>query len=131
LKARVLRYIQGSDYVSFAELAGEFPDHFAGGPCDIEIRPNLFLWVGLPNTGAAVITELLNKRQVLLHASSIITYLQDGAALRLPTPKRSQASYRTPHWLPVTLRPAIRPTPDAIRQALKEHAIRRYGNDLA
>lgn len=104
LKDRVLEYVRTTDYVSFAELNRTFDGVFSGGEQALQLRENLFLWVGMTEEGSAVVRELLNSRQVRPHPTTSMLYLIDGLTLKLPVAKRVQA-YKAPHWLPVTLRP--------------------------
>ena len=105
LKDRVLEYIGSTDYVSFAELANRFGDHFKGGEHCIELRHNLVLWAGMSAEAATAMRELLNDKEIAAQPSSMWVYLADGSALTFPIAKRVR-TYTKPHWAPVTLRPA-------------------------
>jgi len=107
LKERVRDYIEQTDFVSFAELANRFGDHFKGGDYGLEMRPNLVLWAGISQEGFDAINQLLDERAIFSQSCSPLIYLADGMSLRFPIARRDR-DYAKPHWAPMTLRPIAR-----------------------
>lgn len=92
-----------NDYVSFVELSRWFPEYFDGGDRVIELQPNLCIWYGVTEAGAAALKELFYAKRLIFYPASLLVYLVDGAFPQLPLAKKYRA-YAKPHWLPVTLR---------------------------
>lgn len=112
LEQRVLAHVQATDHVSFAELCNHFGPAFTDGDRELllaEEHPNVVLWAGLTEEASAAIRHLLATEAVHIQPASPLVYLYDGHGLRLPIAKRA-ASYKRPHWLPVTLRRGPAPT---------------------
>ena len=82
----------------------------AAGDATIELPGNIVLWSGLSIELVDAIQSLLDSEQVFLHPVSVLVYMADGAALRLPLAQRvPPGGYRKPHWLPTCLR-TVAPT---------------------
>jgi hypothetical protein len=107
LKERVRDYIVATDFVSFAELANRFGDHFSGGDRCLEVQPNLVLWAGMTEEASDAVRTLLNEQIIFAARTTQLIYLCDGRSLTFPIAKRAR-SYAKPHWVPVTLRPIER-----------------------
>jgi hypothetical protein len=129
LKDQIEKYITQRDHVSFAELAREWPMHFHDGNLDYlwenDNVGETVLWSGLSRQGFETISELLKADKIYFHPSNTLTYLVDGTILKLPIAK-GMRKYKTPHWLPVTMRPGTSPykgmTRAQIKRKLDAHA---------
>lgn len=104
LKERLLEYITGTDFVSFAELGNRFGKEFQDGEMSISKGENVVLWAGMTECGAQAVSELLDEGAIQIEPCRTLVYLIDGSCLTLPVMKRPRR-YKKPHWLPVTLRP--------------------------
>ena len=107
LKERIREYVEQTDYVSFAELGNRFGSEFNNGDRELCQGENVVIWSNMTEDGVMAISELLDEGAIHLHPSSTLVYLIDGCALKLPTVRRRR-TYKTPHWLPVTIRPGAR-----------------------
>jgi hypothetical protein len=115
LRDRVLAYVLQTDHVSFAELGNHF-EGFRGGDFQLQKGENIILWAGLSQEAVNVMGDLLDSGAIEPHPASILVYLIDGCSLTLPLVKQAR-KYKTPHWLPVTLRPPGRSAPAKRRSA--------------
>ena len=111
MAAAILKFVQENPGASFVNLCRSI-DGFAG---DYEFGPggcaNLLYWSGVSKDGALALTGLIGDKKLHYKPTSVMIYLIDGANPDLPIAKRL-TSYKTPHWLPVTLhltKPAIHP----------------------
>jgi hypothetical protein len=105
LAADVLAYIESHDHVTFAELARKWPDEFTGGDLALLVHPdypNMLLWSGVTEKGVAALDFVRPKTDLI--PTVLLTYLIDGATLKLPIAK-SARKYKKPHWVPSVLRP--------------------------
>jgi len=105
LVERIQEYVAKTDYVTFAELANRFGDEFRGGEHCLSKGNNTVLWIGMTEEAAKAVTALLEGGAIAVQPTSPLTYLIDGSCPGLPVAKQARR-YKTPHWLPVTLRPA-------------------------
>jgi hypothetical protein len=108
LKARVLAKIAAEDFVSFDALARAFPQAFTGGGHALALRRNLFLWLDLQLSGAAVLHELRHVDHLITYQPfpSLLDFLAatGGGYLTLPL-AQAVRDHAKPHWLPVAIRP--------------------------
>jgi hypothetical protein len=73
------------------------------GDVGMEIRPNIFVWVGMSPEFFAAIKQLVEERLVKFGPTQPLVYMIDGQTLNMPLAKRPPArGYAKPHWLPVT-----------------------------
>jgi hypothetical protein len=105
LRDRLLGYIRQVDYVTFAELANRFADHFRNGQYEISKPGNIVLWQGVTREASDALAGLLSDGSIVMRPTQLLTYLIDGCTLKMPMVK-SVRQYKTPHWLPAVLRPA-------------------------
>lgn len=109
----ILDIVRRVDWASFAELPRRLAEARytnAAGDATIELPGNIVLWSGLSIELVDAIQSLLDSEQVFLHPVSVLVYMADGAALRLPLAQRvPPGGYRSPHWLPACLR-TVAPT---------------------
>jgi hypothetical protein len=94
--------------VSFTELAQAWPAHFDNWRADGEQlsmsapgRPNVLLWVGLSEMAYDALDIVLTEAEFA--PVTPLVYVIDGRVPNLPLAKPG-CRYKTPHWLPVTLR---------------------------
>jgi hypothetical protein len=112
LAEKVAIIVRDRDYVSFAELAREWPEHFnvRGEAYGIEATNrgenvgNIFYWTGLSAIGVKAL-EIGRPALFTFEPCNPLSYFIDGCALTLPLARRVR-KYKEPHWLPVVLRPA-------------------------
>ena len=96
------------DHVTFCEvqvaLEAYLPVH---GDCAIELRPNLFLWVGLSVELVRALRQAHDGGLIHFHPASTLLYAIDGAIPRIPVARRTPPpqGFKKPRWLPVMLRP--------------------------
>ena len=100
MSERIVAVVRDTDHASFTEIM-EACGPEAKGDRPLELKENLVLWEGV--SVAFDDAFRLALRQIELHTTSVLTYMYDGAGLRLPIAKRVQP-YKNPHWLPVAFR---------------------------
>lgn len=130
LKDRVLRYVRETDHVSFAELGNRFSGeiHVPRDQPGYEIRlpgtQNVIIWSGLTDAAEAAIVDLWQGGLVAFVPARPLVYMIDGLMVKLPVLKRLPKSRdtKTPHWLPVVLRPAERAPKWVVKQAPQDGA---------
>lgn len=104
--AWIEEYILKYDWVTFAEL------HRRLGPAakgSIEIgnfAANVIFWQQLSDLFVDALDRLFQGGRVAYAVAQFLSYVIDGATLRLPTPKRMprDGRFKAPHWLPLCLR---------------------------
>ena len=101
----VLHYVNGRDWVTFADLHKRFAGD-AREETEISLPGNRVVWTGLPAALIDAILGLLESGQlaaVPIHKSA---YIKDGRVLKLPVEKfLPPEGHAEPHWYPVCLRP--------------------------
>jgi hypothetical protein len=104
MKAQIVADLEVSRDMSFAELAGRWPEHFRDGPYLLPWPKleNVFIWVGLTEDALRLIEELLNEGLAELGSTSYLVYVADGMMPTQPIAKRFR-SYKAPHWVPSVL----------------------------
>lgn len=111
LAGAIEAYVRAFDYVTFAELKSHLGTHFelAGDVAMVNTTdPNIVIWGGMSVGFYDAVTGLLREGRMRMESASVLTYLIDGAASRLPVVKRPpKRGYKDPHWLPVCLRPSL------------------------
>lgn len=111
LPGAIVEYVRQYDWVTFIELQRKMGAHFnVNGDITIAIaadHPNVILWGGMSTVFAETIDTLLRKKRVHIHPAQYLTYFIDGGTMDMPIAKRIPAGsdYKTPHWLPICLRP--------------------------
>ncbi|MGA3189603.1 MAG: hypothetical protein ABSF22_21060 [Bryobacteraceae bacterium] len=101
----ILEIVRSRRNVSFAEIVNMIGDD-ARGDVAWEAAPNIVLWTGMSQSLVHAFEILKDKIEP--HPTSVLIYLMDGAALRLPVAKRlPRAGYKQPRWLPVAFSPRI------------------------
>lgn len=104
MAAQILEYVRRLDHVTFANLADNIPG-FEG---DYEIyfgERNWVLWSGVSQEAAAALHKLRSAGSIVYVPTALLTYLIDGCTLSYPIVK-SARRYKSPHWLPMVVRPA-------------------------
>mgnify|MGYP000598567956 CR=1 FL=1 len=103
-KESILEFVRSKRNVSFVEIS-ELKG--ARGEVAIELgASNVFVWTGLSKAAADAVMELRREGKIKFSPTHILTYLCDGATLRMPQVKSARAvqrGYKSPHWLPVVL----------------------------
>ena len=105
-------YVRTYDWVTFPELmrrlggildAEKLPS--ITGKIDLEICPNIILWVGMSQSFADAVLQLQQEKRICPWPTDSLTYLFDGGALKIPVAKRvPKNGYKKEHWLPVCFR---------------------------
>jgi len=93
---------------TFVELLQHIP--YLKGDCNFCFgNENTIAWMGVSETCVEALDRLEKTGVILIKPSSLLTYLVDGCALRLPL-VTSNRKYKKPHWLPTefSLTPAAR-----------------------
>lgn len=103
MKAEVLKYIRKNNSVSYAELQWFFEQKgytYKGEimACADQCEHVVF-WDGWNQETFDILAELLSEGLVHREPTSFMTYLIDGASMRLPLVKKV-VQYKTDHWLP-------------------------------
>lgn len=70
-------------------------------------HPNVVLWTGVSAEFCRAYSELMRDKLLECVPTTALVYFIDGEALDLPLVKSLRA-YKTPHWLPVTVKLAER-----------------------
>jgi hypothetical protein len=87
--------------VTYVEIMNRIGDE-AKGNCCAEMRPNLLVWYGMSQTLVDAVNLLLKDGKIEWHSTLVLTYLADGAALRLPIAKSMpKDGFKKPRWMPV------------------------------
>jgi hypothetical protein len=100
MSERIVSIVAERDHVSFVELIDACgPD--AIGDLQLELKPNLVLWVGV----SPIFEEAfhLALKRIRPYPDTPMVYFMDGRALNLPIAKSIRA-FKQPRWLPVTFR---------------------------
>ncbi len=104
----VLDYVNGTDWVTFADLHKRFAGD-AREDTEIVLPGKRVIWAGMPKPLVDAILQLLDSGQlaaVPIHRSA---YQRDGRVLKLPVEKViPPEGHAEPHWYPVCLRPMQR-----------------------
>lgn len=105
MKTIIVERMQHDDYVSFVELRDAIGKSSAG---DVALHlpghDNLILWSGMSEDFAQAMIDLLSPDGPLtVQATTRLVYLADGAHVKLPIAGQIRY-YKTPHWVPVTIR---------------------------
>jgi len=105
LRARVLGYVRGDDWVTFAALHREFAGD-AREPTEIALPGNRVIWAGMPRPLIDAILALLDEGALAAVPGHVSAYKRDGRVLSLPVEKAPPRNgHAEPHWFPVLLRP--------------------------
>jgi hypothetical protein len=88
--------------VTYVEIINCIGDE-AKGDKYTELRPNLLVWSGMSQTLADAVNLLLQDGKMESRPTSVLTYLADGGALRLPIAKSipKGGGFKKPRWVPV------------------------------
>lgn len=107
LKAEILEMVQSRGNVTFVEV-----QNMPGGDGHYEIvlgeGPNVILWQGLSKEAADAVIGLRSEGAIHYVPTPTLTYIIDGAILRLPivkSPKALARGYKSERWLPVVIQP--------------------------
>lgn len=105
------------DHVTFVEAERELAQD--GAPCsgDVVIAassdPHLVVWAGMSQEFADAVELARAGGRLHFVPTQHLTYLIDGQVLTLPLAQRPpDRGYRTPHWLPVVMRPGPAAAPE-------------------
>src|SRR5262245_19043932 len=126
LAEKILELVTTRRDVTYVEL--DRLEGFSGGDMEMSIgneqASNIVLWQRLTKEAVAALGELRQAKRIHQLPASILSYLVDGATLRLPLAKRAQ-HYKEPHWMPVCFNPGPAPknVPKPKRQPPSPHAI--------
>lgn len=107
---QIVELVEARRHVSFAELCREI-EGFDGGELELRVPgcTNIVLWSGMTDAACDAIEELQKADRIHQVPASWMTYLIDGAALKLPIVKTARRHYKKPHWLPVVFNPGPLP----------------------
>ena len=104
-KADVLAYINGTDFVTFADLHKRFAGD-AREETEISLPGNRIVWTGMPRPLIDAILALLDEEELAAIPGHKSAYVRDGRVLALPVEKLIPAAgHDEPHWYVVLLRP--------------------------
>jgi hypothetical protein len=93
--------------VSYVELEQQFND--PGGDYVVELRPNVFTWVGLSKGLTESINEAVRNRRIVVTPTVPMVYVIDGKFPRLPIAKKlPKQGYKKPHWFPVVFNSPVK-----------------------
>jgi predicted RNA binding protein with dsRBD fold (UPF0201 family) len=101
LKQDILNMVNEKDNVSFVDL--EEIQGFKGN-YEYSLYPvsEVVLWYGVSLDAIQSLKELMLEEKIDLASTSVLTYLVDGKALKLPLAKSpATIKYKKPHWFPV------------------------------
>jgi len=111
IREAVRQYVQDYDWVTFAELDREFGEGGYAevrGNCELRLpgAPNCVVWASMGEEWADLLCAMLTDHELYPYPASYLTYIVDGAVLKLPIAKRPPRTvgYKSAHWLPVCLR---------------------------
>lgn len=107
----ILKYIKDNDHVSFAEVERElekagYVEKSAEGtyPAVMSSKwDKVILWISDNRLVIAAVTELLDRKRILMEPCAPLVYFAGGQVLNLPIVKRL-CDHKTDHWFPVVLR---------------------------
>jgi hypothetical protein len=100
MREEILELIKARPHTSFVELSREIPG-FKGELGMGRLDKNIVYWTSLSEEASVAIEGLLADKLIEMNPASILTYIIDGAHLKLPLVK-SARKYKELHWLPVT-----------------------------
>lgn len=108
MKDSIVAFVAEYDWVSFVELLNHLEPRFGvRGDLAFSLNndPNLIVWVGVSEEFTAALRQLLAEKRVFFHPGSVMAYAIDGGLLQMPVASRPpKGGYRTPHWIPISLR---------------------------
>jgi len=101
---KMLAYIQKYDHVTFVELTRQIGGESKGDyTYEAAMFPNVVLWIGMSKPFVEALGIVIKRSAV--KPTVVLTYILDGAALKLPLVKGGSLAtvrrYKKPHWLPV------------------------------
>jgi hypothetical protein len=113
---QILKIVTERRTVTFVELQNSIAG-FGGGDKEISLNgdgySNIVLWGGLTDAAVAALEELRVSRAIHPIPAAPLTYLIDGAMMRMPVAK-SKRHYKKPHWAPVVFNPGADPKSKAV-----------------
>lgn len=112
LQDAIVSYTCSSDWVSVGELMNSLGRSDLSGTCSIEFRRGLVIVVGISELFAQALQGLLRESppRVVFAPCPLLILLIDGCPIpmSMPIARSSVRDYKTPHFLPVCLRPAAK-----------------------
>ena len=109
LKDDIFALIEARDWVSFAELS-KLPGFNDPGGNKLGLthskHPSLLIWANMSEEAVAAMQELREEGSIIYEHGSVISYMVDGAMMKLPIARRIR-DYKKPHWLPTFCRPCV------------------------
>jgi hypothetical protein len=109
METAILEVVRRTRGALFTDLEKEV-DGFAGEDCSwcLEGFGTAYMWPSLSHAGARSLSAL--RRAGLIHLKPVtpFLYLHDGFCSKHPTATVAglKRGYKTPHWIPVSIRPA-------------------------
>jgi len=97
IKERVYEYLKLGG-VTFVEITGAF----GKGEYAYCVDEHIVCGWNLTEEVADAIKELYDEKKILFYPTNMMTYVIDGAALRLPIAKTAR-HYKRDHWFPVVI----------------------------
>jgi hypothetical protein len=91
---------EGVTFVEITRFLKQFFETEGDGAVFVPSHPNTVFWAGMSPQYVDVIKEAVNQKLIIPKPTSLLVYLIDGGALKLPTAKGSR-KYKKPHWLPI------------------------------
>lgn len=99
---QVFQRIKMHEGVTFAELEKTFPEEFKGDYClSLPGYDTMVMWINMSEAMTDAIAYLIRSKLVTVSSTSHMTYLIDGAFLKMPIARKAY-NYKDPHWVPVT-----------------------------
>lgn len=100
----IVEYVRDLDYVSFVELQDNFENYMkTRGDRTIEVEKNVIMWMGMSHELAEMIVNLEKAKRIYFHPGNAMSYMIDGSIPDMPVCQQHR-EYKTPHWVPTTLR---------------------------
>ncbi len=123
-KEAILRYVDETDWVSFADLHQRFAGD-ANHETQIALPGNRIVWTGMPLPMIDAVLELLEEEALAAVPAHKSAYVRAGRVLSLPVEKTiPPEGHAEPHWYPVLLRPirAVQDAPDILNPLPRERS---------
>ena len=105
LADKIETFIHDRNYVSFAELARHWPEHFNNKEESLCMELgdyNIMLWAWMSRVGVDALEKLRVQKRVDINPADTLVYIIDGGPIPNYPVVKQKRKYKTPRWLPVT-----------------------------
>lgn len=100
MQEQIINYVRQRKDVSFAELCRDIPGFKGELTLTASQCENVILWAGMSAEAISTMAELEREEKIHFKSTPVLTYMIDGATLKLPVAKALK-NYKSPRWLPV------------------------------